>query len=385
MKKSLFILGAIVTSSTALFAKQIDFDTPVKWNSGVIASALTNAGFVDSSNANYDVKITRQRILADLLEREAFSLRTATTVCMDKCNMSDFLKNGQGQSRKKCPELCTSFVSNIIKVNNNSSYNIPSAGSKSSDFKSLQGEPADVCRKLAADAVKSGISFPMLCGGHCKRFGNDTLMVTNLEKTKEYIVDDFCNNVEKNKDYFYVLPNYADLQDVSSLTEKDRVSELRKVQTKPASDYIADKERQRQEPMRKQYSDEVEDIGYCRRVRLNLRGDCRRQARKFAQQCRCKLNGYTELSSWDKSGKKFVSACFAGEYLETDSDDRSFSYTSYEYTPTFDDCKATFNENTCGRSITNLWPASGDYYTIDGDDTPVDASSFNCQDRYSDY
>lgn len=371
MKKKIFILGVFVTSSTALFAKQIDFDTPVKWNSDVIASALTNSGFVDSGSANWDVKVTRQRILADLLEQETFSLRTAATVCMNKCNMSDFLRQGRGQSHKKCPELCTSFVNNIIKVNNSSAYNIPVATSKAS-FKSLQGIPEDVCKKLVTDAAKSGMSFPMLCGGHCKYFGNDTLIVTNLENTKEYTVDDFCNNVEKDRDYIYVLSDSSHAQDVSSLSEKDRVVELRNARTKPASDYLAEKARQEKEkaqreyekriaPMKNQYSDDVEKNGFCGENILRLRGDCRRQARKLAQQCRCKVKGYTSQTTFHyETGIGSLTGCWMGNPGYRNGDYTDYEYTPYEYTPTFEDCKATFNETTCGSSMTDLWDSSYD-------------------------
>ena len=118
MKKSLLFAGAIFLTSGIAIAKTIDFDTPVKWNSNVVERALNKSGFLGSSDANWDVRVTHERILAELLKMESFSLRDATRVCLDKCNMSDFLKNGRGASGKKCPELCSGFVDALVSVNN---------------------------------------------------------------------------------------------------------------------------------------------------------------------------------------------------------------------------------------------------------------------------
>ena len=212
MKKSWLIFGMIVLPSTIVFAKKIDFDTPVKWNANVVSTALTNVGLIDSGN--WDVRTTRNRILENLLARDAFSLREATTVCMDKCNMSDFLRQGQGQSHKKCPAICSSFVSNIIKVNNEQFTAIPGVSATSDSFSNLQGKSVDVCRKLMSDATKSGITYPVLCGGRCGYVGQDKIKITDLTKTKEYEVDDFCNNSKKGKDYFYILSDAKGAQDV---------------------------------------------------------------------------------------------------------------------------------------------------------------------------
>lgn len=116
MKK---ILTSILVLSTGIaFAKNIDFDTVIKWNSEVISTALTKAGFITSSNAAWDVRKTHERILDELVKKQSFSLRQATQVCLDKCNMSDFLKNGRGQSGKKCPDLCEDFTNALVTVNN---------------------------------------------------------------------------------------------------------------------------------------------------------------------------------------------------------------------------------------------------------------------------
>lgn len=118
MKKSLIFAGAIFLTSGIAIAKTIDFDTSIKWNSNVVERALNKSGFLGSSDANWDVRVTHERILAELLKMESFSVRDATRVCLDKCNISDFLKNGRGASGKKCPELCSGFADMLVSVNN---------------------------------------------------------------------------------------------------------------------------------------------------------------------------------------------------------------------------------------------------------------------------
>ena len=116
MKK---ILTSILVLSTGIaVAKNIDFDTVIKWNSEVISTALTKAGFITSSNAAWDVRKTHERILDELVKKQSFSLRQATQVCLDKCNMSDFLKNGREKKKKKCPDLCEDFTNALVTVNN---------------------------------------------------------------------------------------------------------------------------------------------------------------------------------------------------------------------------------------------------------------------------
>lgn len=118
MKKTLLIAGMIAAPLSTAVAKIINFDTPVEWNSKVIEQALNKAGFIKDGGANWDVRVTHDRILQDLLKRKSFSLKDATQVCLNKCNMSDFLKNGRGASGKKCPELCEEFTKALQSVNN---------------------------------------------------------------------------------------------------------------------------------------------------------------------------------------------------------------------------------------------------------------------------
>ncbi|MBO7066748.1 MAG: hypothetical protein J6W40_03950 [Alphaproteobacteria bacterium] len=118
MKKNLLVASVVLLSTGIAFAKPIDFNTIITWNSDVISQALTRAGFLGTSGAAWDVRVTHERILDALVKKHSFSLRDATQVCMDKCNLSDFLKNGRGKSGKKCPDLCSGFADALIAVNN---------------------------------------------------------------------------------------------------------------------------------------------------------------------------------------------------------------------------------------------------------------------------
>lgn len=379
MKKSWLIFGMIVLPSTIVFAKKIDFDTPVKWNANVVSTALTNVGLIDSGN--WDVRTTRNRILENLLARDAFSLREATTVCMDKCNMSDFLRQGQGQSHKKCPAICSSFVSNIIKVNNEQFTAIPGVSATSDSFSNLQGKSVDVCRKLMSDATKSGITYPVLCGGRCGYVGQDKIKITDLTKTKEYEVDDFCNNSKKGKDYFYILSDAKGAQDVSSLDEQQRVAKLKEAQTKPASDYMKVQAEQKKKKDEEFYVKRVEKNGYCEEMYVG-NGEqyggknadlCIREARRFAQANACKLKSYVKISC-AQGGDVSLVFCFANSVDNSKTTDKFLSVggglyspvldefldelfpacsegpdpvKNYEYTPSYKDCVATFNESQC--------------------------------------
>ena len=359
---------------TPVFAGFITETTQMQWNSKVIEKALNDAGFIGSDGANWDVRTTRNHILEDLLTRQMFSIKEAIDVCKEQCNKSDFLKNGRGQSGKKCPELCENFANNIIKVNQEQYTSIPSISATSNEFSKLQGKAVDVCRRLMSDATTSGISYPVLCGGRCDRLGQDKVQITDLVKTKEYDVDDFCNNDEKGRDYFYILSDAKGAIDVSSLYENQRIAKLKEIQTKPVSDYFANKEKNRIAPMKNQYSNEVEQNGYCYVAPLKLRGDCKRQARKLAQQCRCKVKGFTTYITYHyDTGVGRITGCHMGDPGYKDGNNYSYDYTPYEYTPTFEDCKATFDESTCGTSMKELWSEEDGY-----------SSSDLCQSLYSD-
>lgn len=170
MKKKLLLTSVALLSTGIAFAKNVDFDTVIKWNSEVISAALTKAGFIATSNAAFDVRKTHERILNELVKKQSFSLRQATQVCLDKCNMSDMLKNGRGQSGKKCPELCTGFVDSLVSVNNE----FTKAGNKTLSNKGLVVKQADGTFKVySADKKYYAIYYSTNAGikkylGICK-------------------------------------------------------------------------------------------------------------------------------------------------------------------------------------------------------------------------
>ncbi|MBD5391316.1 hypothetical protein HDR66_00760 [bacterium] len=145
MKKTLLFAGIIAAPISMAAAKPINFDTPVEWNSKVIEQALNKAGFIGDSGANWDVRVTHDRILTELLNRKSVSLKDALHVCLNKCNMSDFLKNGRGASGKKCSELCNEFTNVLTSVNNSSK----SAGKGTGN--SAQTQPDGTIKVWSAD------------------------------------------------------------------------------------------------------------------------------------------------------------------------------------------------------------------------------------------
>lgn len=371
-------------------AKTINFDTPVEWNSRVIEHALDKSGFIGGSGANWDVRTTRNRILQDLLNRKSFSLKDATQVCLNKCDMSDFLRNGRGSSGKKCAALCNEFTKAIL-VENNKQTTMPSANGQSSAFSNLQGKAIDVCKRLMQDAQKSGMSYPVLCGGKCALWlgQDDVVTITDLEHTKEYKVDDFCDDDEKGRDYYYIMDHSGGAQDVSKVEQSQRIVKLREIQTQSAKDYMdqkekqakdkaAQKEKQAKDKAAQDYAKRVASNGYCKEaITLNwdvfvedwvetqggLHGICKKHARKWAQSHACKLKSFVGLNVQNEAMECIANG--VGEYHngstnfgnasqlvgkeENFSDKLQGSSTSwtYEYVPSYSDCVATFNEQDC--------------------------------------
>ena len=365
MKKSLIFAGTIFLTSGIAIAKTIDFDTSIKWNSNVVERALNKSGFLGASDANWDVRVTHERILAELLKKESFSVRDATRVCLDKCNMSDFLKNGRGASGKKCPELCSGFALQLINENNGQvNLNVMNPNLQDSSFSNSEGKPSEICQQLVSKAQEQGLTMPMLCGGKCHLFGDDKIIVTDNIKTIEFIVDDFCDGeglLEEKEYYMIVSSNGA--QDVTGYSEYGRLVELKKAQSKPASDYIK-KEEQRKKEQRMNaaavpYNNRVEKNGYCNSNVITFRGnvspqtghnvDCRKKARKYAQENACKLRSYTTLSYYgEHSTTATYKECYVNESNKSHSyGDTHVSFTEYNYTPTYQECVATFNEQKC--------------------------------------
>ena len=115
--KKIFILSFLIP--TVALAVKIDANTKIAWNAIVVVAALHDVGLNgDSLNFHPDVVLTYNRILDDLLNRKTFSATDAVSVCMQQCNKSVFLKEGRGQSGKKCPDICKSFGMALVTENN---------------------------------------------------------------------------------------------------------------------------------------------------------------------------------------------------------------------------------------------------------------------------
>ena len=388
MKKIFIFLSCFMV--IPVFAAFINENTQLQWNSKVIEEALNNTGFSSSINTYHEVVATRNRILRDLLERKTFSVIDAIKVCKEKCNMSDFLRLGRGQSGKKCPELCENFANNIIKVNNDFDTNIPGvSGATSDEFSDLQGKAVDVCRKLMSDATKNGISYPVLCGGACAYFGQDKVQITDLSKTKEYEVNDFCDNDESGREYFYILSNAKDAKDVSQLSESQRIKTLKEIQTSPVTDYIKEKKRREEEQAKKvkekefktkyssdisKYSADVNEIGECltgNLIAVDSPGgrhfksfNCTKFVQDLALKCRCKAKGFKHVSELQRhlKGSQYKYSCFVGK------DNEWFSYV-----PNFEDCLARYGEKLCKDNL-----QYSEYYSL------MEASQ-KCQKDFREY
>ena len=363
MKKLLTFL--LCLTILPAFAEFINENTQLKWNSKVIEKALNNSGFINSNGANWDVRTTRNHILEDLLTRQMFSVIEAIDVCKEQCNKSDFLKNGRGQSGKKCPELCESFANNIIKVNKEQYTSIPGVSATSNELSNLQGKAIDVCRRLMSDATTNGISYPVLCGGRCDRFGQDKVQITDLVKTKEYEVDDFCNNDEKGRDYFYILSDAKGANDVSSLNESQRIEKLKEIQAQPADNYMKEQVKKKKEAA---YAKIVQQNGDCQpkiysgynddvwteeqdivdRVsdseKNRIEAVCKSKCHRYADSNACRI---TEISHSAFAGVSRVGWVVLG-HCECNSNTWGTKSDKKVYIPTYESCMHELrDENEC--------------------------------------
>lgn len=152
MKKSLLFAGAIFLTSGIAIAKTIDFDTPIKWNTNVIDRALNAAGlhsmkYEETGHNALDARITHDRILAELLKKESFSVRDATRVCMDKCLMSDALKQNGNLVFRNCSEICSKFADSLITENNKLAEQNIDYNPNTNELVSVEGSIAKVFSK----------------------------------------------------------------------------------------------------------------------------------------------------------------------------------------------------------------------------------------------
>lgn len=120
--KKIFILSMLIPSIA--LAVKIDANTKIKWNAIVVVAALHDVGLEANPGTNLDVALTYDNILSDLLGRETFSVVDAVSVCMQQCNKCSLLKEGHGESGKKCPEICKNFGTALVTENNKGTNSI---------------------------------------------------------------------------------------------------------------------------------------------------------------------------------------------------------------------------------------------------------------------
>lgn len=344
MKKSLIFAGAIFLTSNIAFAKTIDFDTPITWNSNVVESALDSSGFEETI-------LIKGPILLELLKKESFSVYDATRVCLEKCELSNDLK----EIREKCPKLCYRFAWLLINENNRRvNLDIMNPDRQDSTNSYMQGSRTKICMQLSADAQKQGLTLPVLCGGKCNRFGNDKIIITDNIRTIEFTVDDFCeeDNVQKEKEYYMIIDSDWGIQDVTSYPMKGRLVLLNKAQSKPASEYLSELEK-RPNRVNTPYDKRVETNGYCRSTRflINKEADydnCWTTAKEYAQQNACKL--FNRTSHSDPSGGSYCGANWSDRDIKVFEEyGAGYTYKLYNdsYTPTYQECLWTFDELMC--------------------------------------
>lgn len=209
MRKALLITIMIAAPLSVALAQNITFDTAIRWNTDVIKQALKDTGIIP--NTYSDVDLVHHSILNALLKLDTFSARQAIEVCMKKCNESQMLREGGGNSRKKCPQLCEEFASSLVIANNDvlsgdveqqyvyTTYFGYDYELVITTFKDEEHSSKDFCKILAADAFKRGAKYPMLCDGNCGLLGQDIIEVSgSARKRLLYEVGDFCDGVTES-------------------------------------------------------------------------------------------------------------------------------------------------------------------------------------------
>lgn len=226
MKKTLLIASMIAAPISMAVAKAITFNTAIRWNTKVIERALNDTGII--SNTYSDVGSVHYSILHALLKMDTFSARDAIDVCMKECNKSEMLREGQGKSGKKCPQLCDEFASSLVIANNGvltgnterqkvGSYAVHVGSgyfSGSTDiyedvittFKDDEHSSKDFCRILTDDAFNRGVKYPMVCGtDNCRWSGQDIVEVSGGGKTLYYEVGDYCDGFTSTGGSYWVV------------------------------------------------------------------------------------------------------------------------------------------------------------------------------------
>lgn len=382
MKKSLLFAGAIFLTSGIAIAKTIDFDTSIKWNSNVVELALNKSGFLGSYDAYRDVRVTHERILAELLKMESFSVRDATRVCLDKCNMSDFLKNGRGASGKKCPDLCSGFADMLVSVNNE----YTKTGAIALDDRGLNTRQNDGTHKVfSSDKQFYALVDSNVSSWNLTEKYKNTCNYTNYTRVQAVIFDNttkqpcalLCETATGNAPLFLdcatkKCENIEFLLPINENTyfdgSQDKVNKIKELL------YFNE-----QETNQIAYGNKVQGNGYCKSENvayyqrqyydeeIDTNKICTRAARKFAQKHACKLKkwssflhnndhsvtcfintDYNEELTWDGKPKTAIDRKVYHVGVEG-AEGFSVRTTPYDYTPTYKECVATFNEQICNK------------------------------------
>ncbi len=343
MKRLLTAAVAMCVPFGALMADGIGIDSVMEWPYQAVERALDTVGLQRTADADYDARLTGLRILKDLLEMRQYSLRAATDVCAEKCQMIDAWANARvlgGDT--KCNDMCRRFAYNIALETVRVQSDAIAPGEKI-DI-DIQGGAVDVCNRLIG---ASGMSLPVLCGGHCRRVGDDVVTLTDGVNQVEYTVDDFCDSESKNEDYYYVITDERGALDVSDETEQSRLEQLQLARVAPvADDQRLDKIRQAQ-ALDDAYDARVAANGQCAYSSLeidSLRSDCEYVCRAHAQKFKCSLRNYSAMHVMGEADR-VQCECNISEDPEIASAYKA--YYEYEYSPSYSECVLTYDEKTC--------------------------------------
>ena len=128
MKKTIFPLF-VVGATLPTFAKNINPDTQITWNSNVVVEAAIAAGLNAFTTQNYDVY---NEILSVLLDADTFSVIYATEICKEICSTHI--------SEKICQKACEDFGNELVEENNRRTVlEAIDSGQPTSLFKELDG------------------------------------------------------------------------------------------------------------------------------------------------------------------------------------------------------------------------------------------------------
>ena len=265
MKKLLFCLIAFGCVVTNVFATTDDEITiKRKWNSSVVDEALRFADFTPSghdvhfyfydmmgygpngvisgvlgekntvygavdgvrrgapcSDQSHIYKVRFERIIKDLMDDDfggTFSLQDAARVCIRNLGKED----PGGSTTLGCGRAishiaaCKSFVDMLVR------------GSRDQGIADMEDKPEKICMELTDRSPI--ITYPVLCGGNCRRVGDDTVYLINNDIVDEYVVGDFCDGWWlRTGERWLLIDKNRNVTDVSKMDEEQRKQELLKI------------------------------------------------------------------------------------------------------------------------------------------------------------